>query len=100
MSANMPGTSPTHGEADQHDPIRVDFVSLLDRFDDFQHVDFTSVFPADAVTAERVNDDRAARRDLARPRRPLLEEVQIGIVVAAAMQPDIERTGLVEIMVL
>src|SRR5262245_47495056 len=46
-----------------------------------------------------MNDERAWRCDLAWARGALLQEVQIGILVATAVQPDIERAWLAEVVV-
>ena len=47
-----------------------------------------------------MNDDCARRSYLAGACRSFLQEVQIGVLVAAAVQPDVERARFAEIVVL
>jgi hypothetical protein len=49
------------------------------------------VLPADTLPAEGMHDNRIGRRDLARPRGSLLQEMNIRALVAAAMQPHGQR---------
>src|SRR5438552_16033646 len=42
------------------------------------------------MTAERMNNDCVPRRNLSCSYRSLVEEMEIGVLVAAAMQPDVK----------
>src|SRR3954447_22064420 len=99
MRTDLPGAGAPHREANQNDAIRIALVALLDRFDGFVHVRLARRFVADALATEGMQDDCARRNDLASFRRPLVQKVDVGTFIAAAMQPDVEGAGLFEIVV-
>ena len=97
MRAQVLGAGATHREAHQRDALGIDLVVGLDVGDGLQHVDLPGALEADALAAEGLQHDGIAGSVFACVARATAEEVQIGVVLAAPVQADVERRRFGEV---
>jgi hypothetical protein len=97
MRAQMPGAGAAHREADQHHAFSVNRVVFLDMLDGLQHIGLAGRFESQALASERVQNQRIGGRDLSDLFHALMNKMQIGGLVTASVQPDVQCRGLLEV---
>ena len=95
--SEVPGSRAAHGETHEGDAILVDAVLAADGLDGLHDVGLAGRLVADALAAEGVEDDAVFDREIPRAGHALVDEVEIGGLVAAPMEPDVEGDGTVEL---
>ena len=92
--SDLPRPRSPHREAGKHQPIAVDRDDPIEGVEGLKDVDRPGSLPAVAVAAEGMEDDAIVGEKLAGLAGLLPEEVEIGITLAAAMEPDPHRHRL------
>ena len=87
---DLPGPGSAHREAGDHDPVGVDSVDAPGTVAGLEHVDEPRPLPAIAVAAEGEQHDRVVGHELRFVVSPLMEEVEVGLLLAATVEPDPE----------
>ena len=91
---DLPRPRSSHGEAGEHHPIAVNRDDQFEGVEGLEDVDHSGPLPAVAVAPEGMEDDGVVGKELAGLACLLPEEVEIGVALAAAMEPDPHRHRL------
>ena len=95
-SPEVPSPRASHGEAHEGDAGLVDSVLVADGLDGFHDVGFPGGLVPDALAAEGVKDDAVLDGKVSGPAHSAVNEVEVGRLVAPAVQPDVEGDGTIE----
>ena len=88
---DLPRPGSSHREAGEHDPVAVDRDDPIEGVEGLEDIDRPRPLPAVAVAAEGMEDDAIVGKELTGLAGLLPEEMEIGVALATAMEPDPHR---------
>ena len=87
VSGQVPDGGSAHAEAAEEDAALIDVVVLLHVVESFEEVDFAGEFAGIAVAAVEVEGYGVAGLELAEVFLAIGDEIELGEILAAAMEP-------------